>query len=165
MDRHDAEVNTILVFVSPAIFQSSHALTQAQSGLLAATVTAFFIFIQPQLQQDPNTFTATLLFVFINATNSTLLAEHGLNLDSKWSQTSPSLDVTQGFLLGSLLCTLLCVLGGVFTKIIPNSWVKFPPVDWFLRLGYVLVYLLLAAAFIALFVALNAAFPFKSIRF
>ena len=164
MDRHDAEVNTILVFVSPAIFQSSHALTQVQSGLLAATVTAFFIFIQPQLQQDPNTFTATLLFVFINATNSTLLAEHGLELDPKWSQSSPSLDVTQGFLLGSLLCTLLCVLGGVFTKIIPDWLAVFRPVHYFLRTGYVLVYIFLAVAFVALFIALNAAFPFKNLR-
>ena len=159
-------MNTILVFVSSAGFQSSHALTQVQSGLLAATVTAFFIFIQPQLQKDPHILTASLLYAFINATNSTILAGNStLSPDPRWNEPSPSLDLTQGFLLGSLLCTLLCVLGGVFTKIIPNSWVKCWLVDLFLRLGYVLVYLLLTAAFIALFVALNAAFPFKSIHF
>ena len=125
-------------------------------GLLAATITSFVLYIQPQLQQDPGDVSAALPRVLLYNTNQTIFGGDA-------SPAPAILTVAQIILYACLAATLLCGLYAMLIKFLTDSnalgW-KNRVVDWFTRWVFFVIYLLLSGVFFWLFVALTLQVPF-----
>jgi len=131
-------------------------------GLLAATITAFIIYIQPQLQQDPGEETAALLRVLIyNLNNSAFGGE--VPTVPTFAGAPAILTVAQIVLYCSLAATLLCGFYALILKFFTDSaalgW-KNRFLDWATRWVFFTMYLFLAGVFVGMFVALTLQVPF-----
>ena len=130
-------------------------------GLLAATITAFIIYIQPNLQQNPSDEAAGLLRLLLYTTNGTLFAE-APTLPA-WNGAPVVLTVAQIILYCSLAATLLCGWYGLVVKFFTDSYAlgwenRF--LDWLTRWIFVVIYILLAGVFFGIFLALTLQVPF-----
>ena len=135
--------------------------TVIKVGLLAATITGFIIYIQPNLQQDPKAEVAGLLSLLIYTTNGTLFTQAPALPD--WNGGPVFLTVAQIILYCSLAATLLCGWYGLVVKFFTDScalgW-KNRFLDWLTRWIFVVMYLLLAGVFFGIFLALTLQVPF-----
>ena len=132
-------------------------------GLLAATITSFVLYIQPQLQQDPGDVSAALLRVLLYNTNQTIFGGDAPPTLPTWPGAPAILTVAQIILYACLAATLLCGLYAMLIKFLTDSnalgW-KNRVVDWFTRWVFFVIYLLLSGVFFWLFVALTLQVPF-----
>ena len=69
--QRDDDLNTILIVVSFLSHVSLHELTRRQASLFSAVISAFIIYIQPQLQPDPEDQSAALLHVILYKMDNT----------------------------------------------------------------------------------------------
>ena len=130
-------------------------------GLLAATITAFIIYIQPNLQQNPSDEAAGLLRILLYNANNTLFTD--VPTLPAWKGAPALLTAAQIILYCSLAATLLCGWYGLILKFFTDScalgW-KNRFLDWLTRWIFVVIYLLLAGVFFGIFVALTLQVPF-----
>ena len=137
-------------------------LTLVQVGLLAATITAFIIYIQPQLQQDPGDETAALLRTLIYNMNNSAFGGDPPE-PSDWNGAPAMLTVAQVILYASLAATLLCGWYGFIVKFFTDSYAlgwKNKFLDLLTRWIFFIMYLFLAGVFFGIFVALTLQVPF-----
>lgn len=133
-----------------------------QVGLLAATITAFIIYIQPQLQQDPGDETTALLRILVyNANNSAFGGDIPTLPD--WNGAPVIITVVQVMLYCCLAATLLCGLYAMMVKFFTDSnalnWHnKF--LDGLTRWIFFVMYLFLGGVFFGMFAALTLQVPF-----
>jgi hypothetical protein len=131
-------------------------------GLLAATITAFIIYIQPQLQQDPGDKSAALLRVPIYNMNNPAFGGEVPTLPD-WKGAPVILTVSQIILYCSLAATLLCGGYALILKFFTDSYAlgwKNRFLDWLTRWIFFVMYLFLAGVFFGIFVALTLQVPF-----
>ncbi|KAF9789625.1 hypothetical protein BJ322DRAFT_1018231 [Thelephora terrestris] len=145
--RRNEELNILLVIV----------------GLLAATITSFVIYIQPQLQESSADDATALLRVLVyTATNGSLPGSGPHPTLPTWSGAPATLVFAQFTLYACLAATLLCGLYAMLIKFLTDSnalnW-KNKVVDWFTRWVFFVIYLLLSGVFFWLFVALILQIP------
>ena len=144
------------------MFVSPPRLTLVQVGLLAAEITAFIIYIQPQLQQDPGSETAALLRVLIYNMNNSAFGGEVPQLP-EWNGAPVILTVAQVMLYISLAATLMCGLYAMIVKFFTDSYAlgwKTWFLDLLVRWIFFVIYLFLAGVFFGIFVALTLQVPF-----
>ena len=133
-----------------------------QVGLLAATITAFIIYIQPQLKRDSAEEAAALLRVLIYNMNSSALGGEVPALPT-WDGAPITLTVAQVVLYICLAATLLCGCSALIVKFFTDSYAlgwKNRFLDWITRWIFVVMYLLLAGVFSGICAALTLQVPF-----
>ena len=131
-------------------------------GLLAATITAFIIYIQPQLQQDTGTETAALLRLLIYNTNHTAFGGEVPAMPD-WNGAPIILTVAQVILYCCLAATLLCGWYALVVKFFTDSYAlgwKNKFLDMLTRWIFFVMYLFLAGVFFGIFAALTLQVPF-----
>lgn len=138
-------------------------LTRAQVGLLAATITSFIVYVQPQLQENSSDDTAALLRVLIYNTNQTIFGSNPPPMLPTWPGAPTILTVAQIIFYACLTGTLLCGFYAMLIKFLTDSnalnW-KDKIVKWFTRWVFFVIYLLLSLVFLGLFLALTLQVPF-----
>jgi hypothetical protein len=161
--RRNEELNILLVIVSSVNFECPRALTRVQVGLLAATITSFVLYIQPQLQESSIDDAAALLRVLVYSTNKSIFGSGPPPTLPTWSGAPATLVFAQFTLYACLAATLLCGLYAMLIKFLTDSnalnW-KNKVVDWFTRWVFFVIYLLLSGVFFWLSVALTLQVPF-----
>ena len=105
-DRSD-DLNIILIVVSFTTRASPRALT----GLLSAMISAFAIYVHPQLQLDPTDESVALLRVILFKMDNTVFGGD-VPQHPKWTGPPRTIIATQFLLYISLLCTI----AGVFFR-------------------------------------------------
>ena len=131
-------------------------------GLLAATITAFIVYIQPQLQQDPSDEAAALLRVLIYTMNNSAFGGDVPTVPD-WKGAPVILTVAQIILYCSLAATLLCGWYALIVKFFTDSYAlgwKNRFLDWLTRWIFFVMYLFLAGVFLGIFLALTLQVPF-----
>lgn len=130
-------------------------------GLLAATITSFIVYIQPQLQDNSSDDTAALLRILLYNTNSSLFSTPP-ELPT-WDGSPIILTIAQIMLYACLAGTLMCGLYAMLIKFLTDSnalgW-KNKIVQSFTRWVFFVIYLLLSGVFFWVFVALTLQVPF-----
>jgi hypothetical protein len=132
-------------------------------GLLAAAITAFIIYIQPGLQEDPHEETAALLRLYLYNINSSYFAGTDAPTLPDWKGAPTLLTVAQIVLYISLAATLLCGWYALVIKFFTDSYAlgwenRF--LGWLTRWIFIVIYLLLAGVFCGIFLALTLQVPF-----
>ena len=131
-------------------------------GLLAATITAFIIYLQPQLKQDSGDTSAALLLALLYNTNSSLVGGSPPQIPD-WQGAPLILTIAQIILYACLAGTLLCGWFALIYKFFTDSYAlgwKNRFLDWVTRMIFLLMYLALAGVFFGIFVALTLQVPF-----
>ena len=144
------------------MFVSTPQLTLVQVGLLAAEITAFIIYIQPQLQQDPGDETVALLRMLIYNMNNTAFGGVA-PAPATWNGAPTILTIAQIILYVSLAATLLCGLYALIVKFFTDSYAlgwKNTFLDMLTRWIFFVMYLFLAGVFFGIFAALTLQVPF-----
>ena len=130
-------------------------------GLLAAEITAFIIYIQPKLQQDPGDETVALLRMLIYNMNNTAFGGVA-PAPVTWNGAPTLLSVAQIILYLSLDATLLCGLYALIVKFFTSSYAlgwKNTFLDKLTRLMFFVIYLSLGSVFFGIAVALTLQIP------
>ncbi|KAF9789629.1 hypothetical protein BJ322DRAFT_1105488 [Thelephora terrestris] len=132
-------------------------------GLLAATITSFIVYIQPQLQENSTDDTAALLRLLLYNTNQSIFTGESVPELPTWPGAPIILTIAQIMLYACLAGTLMCGLYAMLIKFLTDSnalgW-KNRIVDGFTRWVFFVIYLLLSAVFFWTFVALTLQVPF-----
>lgn len=162
-DKRNEELNILLVVVSSASLESPRAFTWVQMGLLAATITIFIVYIQPQLQPDPGEESADLLRVLLYNKYPTVFANTAAPELPTPTGAPALLTIAQVILYACLAATLLSGLYAMLIKFLTDSnalnWQN-RVVKWFTRWVFFVIYLLLSGVFFWVFVALTLQVPF-----
>ena len=163
VSKRNDELNMLLVLVSSSRF-CKPACTDpgAQVGLLAATITAFIIYLQPQLKEDSGDTSAALLLALLYNANSTLVGGNPPPIPN-WQGAPVILTAAQIILYACLAGTLLCGWFALVYKFFTDSYAlgwKNKLLDTVTHFIFILLYFVLAGVFFGIFVALTLQVPF-----
>ena len=114
--RNDDLSITLIVVSSASCVLRPHALIGGgQASLFSAVISAFIIYVQPQLQSNSEDETAALLRVLLYKTDNTTFGGDVPQLP-QWTGPPPTLVATQALLYLSLVATLASVLFAILAK-------------------------------------------------
>ncbi|KAF9789628.1 hypothetical protein BJ322DRAFT_547425 [Thelephora terrestris] len=127
-------------------------------GLLAATITAFIVYLQPQLQENSIDDTAALLRILLYNANQSIFTGQPVPELPTWPGAPIILTIAQIILYACLAGTLMCGMYAMLIKFLTDSnalgW-KNRIVDGFTRWVFFVIYLILSGVFFWTFVALT----------
>lgn len=130
-------------------------------------ITSFIIYIQPQLQPDSSSQSASILSVLLYNMNKTAFGNDTAPTVEMWNGPPPNLATAQMLLYFCLAATLVCGVYAMLIKLLTDSnarcwnWNNFV-INFLTRWVFATIYVLRLGVFLLLFIALTLQAPFLS---